>query len=144
MSRIRHSILRDPPLSRLGVDAEVLRHGHGCQPVAQQRIPKSVVRHWDLRTSRDMLTVIETSLVVQPGGEVVTCELVKVIFTSPRAKVHKGSALTEGSSFMKLYIDMAGKQVQVTRDPEPKKDQNGNQKSERDSGRPMWSTQVCV
>ena len=45
---------------------------------------------------------------------------------------------------MKLYIDMAGKQVQVTRDPEPKKDQNGNQKSERDTGRPMWSTQVCV
>jgi hypothetical protein len=45
---------------------------------------------------------------------------------------------------MKLYVDMTGKQVSVSRDPEPKKDQNGAQRSERDTGRAMWSTQVFV
>jgi len=45
---------------------------------------------------------------------------------------------------MKLYIDMTGKQATVSKDPEPKKDQNGNQRSERDTGRPMWSTQVVI
>lgn len=45
---------------------------------------------------------------------------------------------------MKLYVDTASKQVQVTRDPEPKNDQNGNQRSEKNTGRLMWSTQVFV
>jgi hypothetical protein len=45
---------------------------------------------------------------------------------------------------MKLYVDVTGKQVSVSRDPEPKKDQNGNQRSERDTGRAMWSTQVFI
>ncbi|MBM7083545.1 hypothetical protein ACPXB5_23590 [Micromonospora arida] len=45
---------------------------------------------------------------------------------------------------MKLYVDTQSKQVQVTRDPEPKNDQNGNQRSEKNTGRLMWSTQVFV
>ncbi|HWG98717.1 MAG TPA: hypothetical protein VNV66_05210 [Pilimelia sp.] len=45
---------------------------------------------------------------------------------------------------MKLYVDTKGKQVTVSRDPEPKADQNGNQRSERGTGRLMWSTQVFV
>ncbi|MBM0255981.1 MULTISPECIES: hypothetical protein [unclassified Micromonospora] len=45
---------------------------------------------------------------------------------------------------MKLYIATEGKQVTVSKDPEPKNDQNGNQRSEKNTGRPMWSTQVFV
>ena len=45
---------------------------------------------------------------------------------------------------MKLYVDARGKQVTVSKVPEPKADQNGNQRSERGTGRPMWSTQVFV
>jgi hypothetical protein len=45
---------------------------------------------------------------------------------------------------MKLYVDTSAKQVTVSKVPEEKKDQNGRQKSERDTGRLMWSTQVFV
>ncbi|MGC4756987.1 hypothetical protein [Micromonospora trifolii] len=45
---------------------------------------------------------------------------------------------------MKLYVDTQSKQVQVTKDPESKNDQNGNQRSEKNTGRLMWSTQVFV
>ena len=45
---------------------------------------------------------------------------------------------------MKLYVDTTGKQVTVSRDPEPKKDQNGAQRSDKGTGRLMWSTQVFV
>ncbi|MBB5870586.1 hypothetical protein F4553_003965 [Allocatelliglobosispora scoriae] len=45
---------------------------------------------------------------------------------------------------MKLYIDTAGKQFQVSRDVEEKKDQNGQQRSEKGTGRLMWSTQVIA
>ncbi len=45
---------------------------------------------------------------------------------------------------MKLYVDTKGKQFTVSRDPETKNDQNGNQRSEKGTGRPMWSTQVFV
>lgn len=45
---------------------------------------------------------------------------------------------------MKLYVDTQGKQVTVSRNPEPKNDQNGNQRSEKGTGRLMWSTQVIV
>lgn len=45
---------------------------------------------------------------------------------------------------MKLYVDTKSKQVTVSRDPEPKNDQNGNQRSEKGTGRLMWSTQVFV
>jgi hypothetical protein len=45
---------------------------------------------------------------------------------------------------MKLYVDTSSKQVTVTRDPAEKTEQNGRQKTERGTGRPMWSTQVFV
>ena len=45
---------------------------------------------------------------------------------------------------MKLYVDTTHKQVTVSKDPEPKQDQNGTQKSEKGTGRLMWSTQVFV
>jgi hypothetical protein len=45
---------------------------------------------------------------------------------------------------MKLYVDTKGKQVTVSKDPEPKKDQSGNQRSDKVTGRLMWSTQVFV
>lgn len=45
---------------------------------------------------------------------------------------------------MKLYVDTSAKQITVTLAPVEKKDQNGRQRTERDSGRPMWSTQVFV
>ena len=44
---------------------------------------------------------------------------------------------------MRLTIDIAGVQCQVTRNPEPKLDQNGKQKIDRE-GRPMWTTQVMA
>src|SRR5215203_1655124 len=45
---------------------------------------------------------------------------------------------------MKLYVDTMGKQVTVSKAPSPKVDEKGNQRSERNSGRPMWQTQVFV
>lgn len=45
---------------------------------------------------------------------------------------------------MKLYVDTTGKQFMVSKDVEPKADQNGNQRSEKGTGRLMWSTQIVV
>ncbi|MEU6780405.1 hypothetical protein ABZ912_14480 [Nonomuraea angiospora] len=45
---------------------------------------------------------------------------------------------------MKLYVDTSNKQVTVSKESVEKTDQNGRQKTERDTGRPMWSTQVFV
>ena len=45
---------------------------------------------------------------------------------------------------MKLFVDTSAKQITVTLEPVEKKDQNGRQRMERDTGRPMWSTQVFV
>ena len=46
---------------------------------------------------------------------------------------------------MKLYVDTNGKQVTVTKDPVAKNDgQTDRQKTERGTGRPMWSTQVFI
>jgi hypothetical protein len=45
---------------------------------------------------------------------------------------------------MKLYVDTSSKQVTVSKDPVEKLEQNGRQKVERGTGRPMWSTQVFV
>jgi hypothetical protein len=45
---------------------------------------------------------------------------------------------------MKLIVDTSAKSVTVSRDPDEKTDQNGRQKTERGTGRPMWSTQVFV
>jgi hypothetical protein len=44
---------------------------------------------------------------------------------------------------MKLYVDTNGKKVTVTKDPIAKTDgQTDRQKTERGTGRLMWSTQV--
>lgn len=45
---------------------------------------------------------------------------------------------------MRLDINMTGKQFSVSREAEPKKDQQGNQRRHKDTGAPMWSTQVYV
>lgn len=45
---------------------------------------------------------------------------------------------------MKLYVDTSNKQVTVTKESVEKTDQNNRQKTERETGRPMWSTQVFV
>ena len=46
---------------------------------------------------------------------------------------------------MKLHIETSAKQVTVTREPAEKTDgTSGRQKTERATGRPMWSTQVFV
>src|SRR5260370_34356291 len=45
---------------------------------------------------------------------------------------------------MKLYLEPNGKKVTVTKDPTEKTEQNGRQKTERNTGRLMWSTQVFV
>ena len=45
---------------------------------------------------------------------------------------------------MKLYVDTSSKQVSVTKEATEKLEQNGRQKVERETGRPMWSTQVFV
>ena len=45
---------------------------------------------------------------------------------------------------MKLYVDTSNKQVTVSRESVEKADQNGRQRIERGTGRPMWSTQVFV
>jgi hypothetical protein len=50
----------------------------------------------------------------------------------------------EGGFVMKLYVDTSAKQITVTLEPVEKTDQNGRQRMERDTGRPMWSTQVFV
>jgi hypothetical protein len=50
----------------------------------------------------------------------------------------------KGGFEMKLYVDTSVKQITVTLEPVEKKDQNGRQRTERDTGRPMWSTQVFV
>src|SRR5437899_2951987 len=53
-------------------------------------------------------------------------------------------AANRRESLMKLYVDTNGKQVTVTKDPVEKTEQNGRQKTERNTGRLMWSTQVFV
>ena len=56
-----------------------------------------------------------------------------------------GDALTTREVILvKLYVDTTGKQVTVSKPTEPKNDQNGSQRSEKGTGRLMWSTQVIV
>jgi hypothetical protein len=45
---------------------------------------------------------------------------------------------------VKLHVDTTTKQVTVSKETEPKNDQNGNQRFEKGTNRPMWSTQVFV
>ena len=45
---------------------------------------------------------------------------------------------------MKLIMETSHMTVMVSSEPVEKKDQNGRQRTERDTGRPMWSTQVFI
>jgi hypothetical protein len=45
---------------------------------------------------------------------------------------------------VKIYVDTTGKQLTAAKESEPKNDQQGRQRNEKDSGRPLWSTQVIV
>ncbi len=48
------------------------------------------------------------------------------------------------ASALKLILDITGKQMTVSMASQPKVDEKGTQKSERGTGRLMWSTQVFV
>jgi hypothetical protein len=43
-----------------------------------------------------------------------------------------------------LNIDVAGKEFRVTEGPHPKVDNQGMQRSDKQSGQPIWSTQIVV
>jgi hypothetical protein len=58
--------------------------------------------------------------------------------------VIKGRSPHRRESLMKLYVDTGSKQVSVTKEATEKLEQNGRQKTERGTGRLMWSTQVFV
>ena len=45
---------------------------------------------------------------------------------------------------VKLKLNMAGKQATATKDPTERLDQNGRQRSDKETGRLMWSTQVFI
>jgi hypothetical protein len=45
---------------------------------------------------------------------------------------------------VKLIVDTTGKQVTATKEPVERLDQNGRQRSDKETGRLMWSTQVFV
>ena len=45
---------------------------------------------------------------------------------------------------MKVYVDTTDVTFQVAMKSKPKVDEKGNQRSERGTGRPMWSTQVVA
>lgn len=45
---------------------------------------------------------------------------------------------------MRLYVDTSKVQFQVTKQAGPKVDQNGRQKTQRDTGEPMWTVQVMA
>src|SRR3954452_17143718 len=55
-----------------------------------------------------------------------------------------GALIDREVTLVKLYVDTTGKQVTVSKPTEPKNDQNGNQRSDKGTGRLMWSTQVFV
>ncbi len=45
---------------------------------------------------------------------------------------------------MKLKLNTANKQLTATKEPVERLDQNGRQRSDKETGRLMWSTQVFV
>jgi hypothetical protein len=55
-----------------------------------------------------------------------------------------GALIDREVILVKLYVDTTGKQVTVSKPTEPKNDQNGSQRSEKGTGRLMWTTQVIV
>ena len=79
-----------------------------------------------------------------PPGMSLSVQIVSRIASKWVNKVDRNDHQIEGSFVMKLYVDTSAKQVTVTREPTEKMEQNGRQKVERGTGRPMWSTQVFV
>jgi hypothetical protein len=61
-----------------------------------------------------------------------------------RATVQKGLAHKTQEDAVKLIVDTTGKQVTATKEPVERLDQNGRQRSDKETGRLMWSTQVFV
>jgi len=51
--------------------------------------------------------------------------------------------IREGT-LVKIYVDTTDVTFQVAQKSKPKVDEKGNQRSERGTGRPMWSTQVIA
>jgi hypothetical protein len=47
-------------------------------------------------------------------------------------------------TLVKIYVDTTDVTFQVAQKSKPKVDEKGNQRSERGTGRPMWSTQVIA
>ena len=45
---------------------------------------------------------------------------------------------------MKLYVDLTGKRVRVSREPAEERDEYGDPTSDHDGRQPMWTTQVYV
>ena len=52
--------------------------------------------------------------------------------------------ITREVTLVKIYVDTTGITFTVAKKPAPKVDEKGNQRSERGTGRPMWSTQVIA
>ena len=56
----------------------------------------------------------------------------------------RGVLITREVTLVKIYVDTTGVTFMVARSAQPKVDEKGNQRSERGTGRPMWSTQVVA
>ena len=55
-----------------------------------------------------------------------------------------GGLIIREVTLVKIYVDTTGITFQVAKKPAPKVDEKGNQRFERGTGRPMWSTQVIA
>src|SRR5690348_5559723 len=84
---------------------------------------------------------------LSPGCPPLTPAMSLVVSLCALQTLHvvNGWPRTEKERAMKLYVDTNGKKVTVTKDPIAKTDgQTDRQKTERGTGRLMWSTQVFV
>jgi hypothetical protein len=64
---------------------------------------------------------------------------------SPRSKSFAEDALKPGrGTLVKIYVDQTGITFQAAMKSKPKVDEKGNQRTEKGTGRPMWSTQVIA
>ena len=55
-----------------------------------------------------------------------------------------GRTECQGGTVMKLTIDTQGKTFTVTKEAGEKQDQNGRQKTDRNTGEPLWTVQVMA
>jgi hypothetical protein len=69
---------------------------------------------------------------------------VRALVLATASESSNGGVLRIQEVVVRIFVDTAGKQAQAARPPEPKNDQHGRQRSEKDSGRLMWQTQVIV